>query len=105
MVDKEKTANAMKLLLVLLVSMMSIDGIVTYWAVTNELARESNNIVAPIAGDWQFILLKVVGAIVSALVLWNVYKHFPRIALLGANCVVVFYVVVLTWNFKTLFFA
>jgi len=93
----------MKLLLVLLVGAMSIDGVVTYWAVTEGLAREWSHLVAPIAGDWQFILLKVVGAIVCAVALWTVYKCFPRIALIGANCVVAFYGLVLAWNFSTLF--
>ena len=95
----------MKRLLVLLVSVMSIDGIMTFWALTGGLAREWNPIVAPIAGDWHFILLKVVGAIVCAIALWTVYKSFPRIALIGANYVVAFYVAILAWNFNVLFLA
>jgi hypothetical protein len=110
MIDKGKIANigganAMKLLLVSLFCVMSIDGIFTYWAVTSGLASEWNDKIAPIAGDWQFVFLKVLGAIVSALVLWTVYKHLPKIAFIGATCIVAFYVAVLAWNFSTLFFA
>lgn len=110
MVDKVNTvkvgrANAMKLLLFLLVCVMSIDGIATYLAVTEGLAREWNTKIAPIAGDWQFVFLKVVGSIVSALVLWIIYKHFPRIALISSACVVAFYLAVLTWNFSIIFLA
>jgi hypothetical protein len=92
----------MKYVLVALCSLEIADAAVTNWAVTNRLAQEWNPLLGSLAGDWQFLLLKVVGAIVCALALWTTYRRFPRIALMGANCVVIFYGIVLTWNLHVL---
>ena len=93
----------MKYILILLCSLEILDGIFTHWAVTTGLTRELNPVMASLAGDRSFLLLKVIGAILSSLVLWWLYGRFPRIAMTSATCVVIMYVLVFTWNFSTLF--
>jgi len=92
----------MKRLLGLLFGLEIMDGIVTRWAVTSGAVHEWNHFTAAMAGDWQFLLLKVLGAAVSAFALWLVYRRFPTMARVGANCIVIFYVMVLCWNFSRL---
>jgi hypothetical protein len=92
----------MKYILVLLYSLEILDGIFTRWAVTGGLARELNPVMYRLAGDWNFLLLKVIGAILSALALWHLYKRFSKMAITSAACIVIFYSLVLTWNFSML---
>jgi hypothetical protein len=93
----------MKYLVILLCSLEILDGIITHWAVTKGLVQEANPLMAHIAGNWDFLLLKVVGALLCALVLFSVHRYFPRIALTGAQSAVTFYWIVLVRNFTTLF--
>ena len=95
----------MRRLLVLVAILMCVDGVMTHQAVTAGLAREWNSLVAPVAGDWQFMLFKAIGATVCVIALWNVHRHVPVLARIGANCVAGFYVAVLSWNFSVLFTA
>ena len=92
----------MKRLLALLVTIESVDGLATCWAMTHGLAVESNPLVAPLAGSWNLLLLKVIGAAASALALWALYRRFPRAALACANSIILFYGLVLGWNFTAL---
>jgi len=57
----------MKLLLILLASVMSIDGNSDILGSHRRIGTRMERQIAPIAGDWQFVFLKVVGAVVSAL--------------------------------------
>jgi len=95
----------MKYLLALLCSLEILDGIFTRWAVTKGLVREWNPLVAHIAGDWHFLLLKSAGALLCVLALWSIHRYFPRVAFAGAGCVVAFYGTVLAWNSLTLLLA
>ena len=88
----------MKSLLVLLIVLQTADGVFTQWAATEGLIQEWNPFVAPLIGDWHYLLIKIAGALVSAAALWGISLRFPRTALLGAGSVIVFYGLVLTWN-------
>jgi hypothetical protein len=87
-----------KYLLVSLGCLEVIDGLFTRWAVTAGVARESNPLLTSVAGDWDFVFLKVIGAVVSALMLAAVYRRFPRAAAAAGAGVASFYGLVLVWN-------
>jgi hypothetical protein len=93
----------MKYLVILLCSFEILDGIITHWAVTRGLVQEANPLMAHIAGSWDFLLLKIIGALLCALVLFSVHRYFPKMALIGAQGAVTFYWIVLARNFTTLF--
>lgn len=93
----------MKYLLILLSGFEISDGIITSLVIGNGLIQESNPWVEPIASEGNFLLLKVIGVLLSVLILWGVYKRFPKLALTAASSVVIFYAVVLVWNFGVLF--
>ena len=44
------------------------DALLTYWAVHAGLVWEGNHLVAQMAGNWGFILLKFTGAILSGII-------------------------------------
>jgi hypothetical protein len=92
----------MGFLIPLLVALETADGILTYSAVSQGLVREGNPIMQNIAGTGNFLLMKIMGALLCALLLWLVYKRFPRVSLVSAACIVIFYAMVLTWNLNIL---
>ena len=93
----------MKYLLGLLAGFVVADGILTRFLVGNGLAREGNPLLVPIVGESNFLVLKVVGAILCVLLLWDIYRRLPRLAVISTSCFVVFYAAIVFWNLS--FFA
>jgi hypothetical protein len=49
-------------------------------------------------GENAFIALKVVGALLCALILWDIYRRFPKLAVIATWCCVVIYGGIVLWN-------
>jgi len=88
----------MKCLLVLLSGFEISDGIMTHLLVRNGLVREANPLVESLVREGDFLLLKVIGALLCALLLWCLYKRFRKVSLIVTSSAVVFYGAVITWN-------
>ena len=88
----------MKYLLSILVIFVVLDGFLTRFLIDGELAREGNPFLQSIVGENVFIILKVVGALLCAFILWDIYKRFPRLARVATWCCVVFYGGIVLWN-------
>ena len=95
----------MKYLITLLLSLFSLetlDGMLTQGAVANGLVQEANPLMAHIVHEGNFLLLKIAGAILCAMILWGLYKRFPKLALSATSSIVGFYGIVIAWNFYIL---
>jgi hypothetical protein len=92
-----------KILIPLLVTLEAADGILTYSAVGQDLIREGNPIIQNAAGTGSFLLLKIGGALLCGLLLYLVYKRFPRISLVTVWTVLIFYSVLFAWNLSILY--
>ena len=90
--------RGMKYLIGLLVLFEISDGLLTHYLVRDGLARESNPFLQPLVGDAGFMILKIVGVLICAIILWDIYKRYPRVALISTSCFVVFYGVIVLWN-------
>ncbi len=88
----------MKYLLGILVIFVVLDGLLTRFLVDGGLAREGNPLLQSFVGENGFIVLKVVGALLCALILWDIYRRFPKLAVISTSCFVVFYGGILIWN-------
>jgi hypothetical protein len=88
----------MKLLLGLLVSFVIADGFLTHFLITGGIATEGNPFLQPIVGDAGFIFLKIAGALLCAVILWDIYRRYPRVALFSTSCFVVIYAGIVLWN-------
>ena len=88
----------MKYLLGLLASFVISDGLLTYFLIKDGLAREGNPLLASIVGQDIFLVLKAVGAILCVLILWDVHRRFPKLALICSSCFVVAYGGIVAWN-------
>ena len=95
--------GVMKYLLGLLAGLVISDGLLTYFLVENGLAREGNPFLLPIVGGDTFLVLKVVSAILAVLILWDIYRRFPRVALVSTSCFVMVYGAIVFWNLGIFF--
>jgi hypothetical protein len=90
--------SRMKYLLGVMVLFVLLDGLVTEYLVRVGLAREGNPLLQPLVGNIGFMVVKAGGALLCTLILWDVYKRFPRIAIGATWCFVLAYAVILAWN-------
>jgi len=88
----------MKYLLGLLIGFEIADGVVSHFLIRSGLGREGNPFLLHLVGETNFLVIKVVGVFLCALILWDIYKRFPKLALISTSCFVVFYVVIVLWN-------
>jgi len=88
----------MKYLLSLLVIFVVLDGVLTRFLIDGDLAREGNPLLQRLVGEDAFLAIKAVGALLCAFILWDVYKHFPRLARVATWCCVIFYGGIVLWN-------
>ena len=87
----------MRYLLGLLILLNILDGVTTQIALQSG-GRERNPFLLHVAGEPLFIVLKVAGATICALILWDVYKRYPRLALVFTLCCVTVYAGIVVWN-------
>jgi len=88
----------MKYLLGLLIVFVIADGLLTEFLLDRGLAREGNPFLQPLVGDVGFIILKAAGALLCAFILWDIYRRFPRVAVIATWCFVSAYGVLVLWN-------
>jgi len=90
--------NKMKYLLATLVAFVVLDGLITELLISGGMARESNPFLQPLVGDVGFIILKIVGALICAFILWDIYKRFPKVAVIATWVAVAGYGIIVAWN-------
>ena len=88
----------MRLLLGALVLFVILDGLLTELLISRGLVREINPFLQPLVGDIGFMVLKVVGALLCALILWDIYRRFPKLAAIATWIAVAGYGVIVAWN-------
>ena len=87
-----------KYLLVTLVSLVVMDGVLTEALVGTGRARETNPLLAPLIGDIGFMLAKIAGSLLCAFILWDVYRRYPRLAMVATWIGVGAYSAIILWN-------
>lgn len=88
----------MKYLLIFLSEFEVSDGIITHFLVRKGLAQEGNPLLESVIMDGNFLLLKIIGVLPCVLILWALYKRFPRVILVVTATVVMFYGAIMVWN-------
>ncbi len=88
----------MRYLLGFLVLLVIADGLLTQFLVNDGRAQEANPFLQPIVGDVGFLVLKVVGSLLCAIILWDIYRRYPRVAFIATSCFVVVYTGIVLWN-------
>ena len=88
----------MKYLLAALVALVTLDGVITEFLVGSGSAREINPFLEPLVGSTGFMILKAVGALVCAFILWDVHRRFPKVGVIATWTAVVGYAAIVLWN-------
>ena len=79
------------------------DGLISSFLVTHGLRREWNPYLQTLVIDDNFLLIKVAGALLCTLILWDIYKKRPKMATISTLCIVVLYTGLLYWNLGVFF--
>jgi hypothetical protein len=88
----------MMYLLIALVSLVILDGLLTEYLIPRGGVREANPFLEPLVGQAGFMILKTVGSLLCAFILWDVYRRFPRVGLIAAWIAIFFYGAIVIWN-------
>jgi hypothetical protein len=92
-------------LLALLVAQVVADGYITRFLVMQGLAGEANPFLKTWVGSDALLSMKLIGAMLVAVVLWRMYGTRSRMALMATSLAVTFYAVVIFWNVFVFFIA
>ncbi len=92
----------MKYLLVLLILLNISDAVLTNQIVNLGLGREANPFLLNIVGQPNFIVLKASGVLLCGIILWDIYRRRPKLALVSTSCFVAFYGLIVLWNSSVL---
>ncbi len=88
----------MKYLLGLLVLLNISDGLLTYFLIRLGLGREGNPFLLELVHQPTFMIIKIAGVLLAALILWDIYRRHPKLALWSTSCFVSLYGVIVLWN-------
>jgi len=92
-----------RLLLGTLIALVVSDGLVSKFLVTQRFAREGNPLLQIWVGQDIFLVIKLVGAFLAALVLWDIHKHNPKLSLISTSCFVISYTIIVFWSLYVFF--
>ncbi len=86
-----------------LIALVVSDGLITQFLVRQEIGRERNPLLQGVVGEASFLVIKVLGALLCALILWDIYRRWPKLALISSWCFVVVYAGIVLWNLSVFF--
>jgi hypothetical protein len=69
----------MGILLIVFVVLEAIDAVMTVWAMRQGGFTELNPLIAPIATQWWMPAVKILPAIVAAIIIWKLVARWPRL--------------------------
>ena len=81
------------------------DGLLTHFLVRGGLGREGNPFLVPYVGQNIFLALKIGGAAFCALILWDISRRYPKVALIATSCFVALGAAIVLWNASLFFWA
>jgi len=74
------------------------DGILTNILIQKDIAHEGNPFLKNIAGDTGLIIVKAVGVMIAILILWDISRRYPRVALWTSAAFLAVYCGIVVWN-------
>lgn len=84
-------------LLGLLVTFILADGLITHVLVGNGF-KEGNPLLVPLVAQGNLMVLKLAGTVVCVIILWDLYKRSPKLAIISTSFFVAVYGLVVLWN-------
>ncbi|GEM_PF-2039601 len=81
-----------------LFALILADGLITEFAVNNDVGYEANPLLADMLGSHKFFFFKLLGAVLVILFLRNISKKHYRVGLISSYIAVILYIIVVFWN-------
>ena len=88
-----------------LVVLNLLDALISRLLINKTWAIEGNPFLQNLVGDGWFVALKVAGVLLCGLILLDVYRRYPRLALFAARAAMVIYTIIVCWNAGIYYFA
>jgi len=85
-------------LLIILVCLVVLDGVITEYLINGGGGNEGNPLLESLVGEPAFMILKAVGAVFCAFVLFDIHKRMPKIAMITTCVAVAAYFGIVIWN-------
>ena len=92
------TVRQISCLLGAMFALVVADGLITNFLMIHGLGREWNPLLQTFVGGESFLQIKVAGAFLSVVILWEIYKKRPQTATIGSFCILIFYTGIVYWN-------
>lgn len=93
----------LRLLLYTLIGLVVSDGLITEFLVKNRFASEGNPFLEQWVGGDYFLVIKAAGAILAALILWDIGKRHQRLSTVATFCFLITYTAIIFWNLSVYF--
>jgi hypothetical protein len=71
---------------------------ITDFLIKKGYASEGNSLIRPYIGDSAFMAIKLLGTLIALLILWDVFRKYPKPALALSQFLVAGYSLVVWWN-------
>ncbi len=85
-------------ILLLLAGLVVADGVITQFLIGTGIAREGNLLLQELLNAGNFMPVKIAGALLSGILLANIYRHYPKMALITSCCFILIYTGIVYWN-------
>ena len=97
--EKRSIQDRQQLILLGTLFALSIaDALITRYIVSTGIGSETNPLLRPVVLEADFYLIKILGSLAAALILWHLYtRHSAKITILTVIFVVMYFLVV-SWN-------
>jgi hypothetical protein len=96
--DYSNTLRKIEYLLGTLLGLIIADGVISQFLIKEGLGKEANPFLITIATSSDFLIIKLCGAVLCVLILWNMAKRSPKLTLVFSASVVFIYTAILFWN-------
>lgn len=81
-----------------LFALVVADGVITQYLVMNNLGIEGNPFLTAWVDQDKFLYVKILGALFSVFILWDIHKHWSRLAISASILFVIVYTCIVYWN-------
>jgi len=74
------------------------DGVITSFIVKNGYAWEGNPLIRSHVTESYFGALKIIGTLLAMMILWDIFRKYPRAGLAFSHIFVACYTIIVWWN-------
>jgi hypothetical protein len=101
--DEPLRLRRIEYLLGTLLSLVVADGILSQFLIRSGIGKEGNPFLKIIVAEGNFLVVKMCGAIICVLILWNMARRVPKVAFIVSVSLVAIYTAILFWNLAVFF--